>query len=123
HAGQPASTDQTSTPQAEPMPIAVRAYAYRANEKPSKRDKEADAAAGDVPRDPEPLGPSEYALIFDCETFTDAAQQLRVGGYQLRSAGMLVEEGFFYDPLSLTDAERSTLYGYAAEHGLNVRTV
>src|SRR5262249_7471859 len=46
-----------------------------------------------------------------------------VAPYQLRRGGELVERGFFYDPLSLSDAERSTLYAYAASHGREVRTL
>ena len=36
------------------------------------------------------------------ETTIDAAQQLRVGAYQFRERTSLLEEGFFYDPQSLS---------------------
>ena len=51
------------------------------------------------------LGPSDGVLVFDTETTVDAAQQLRVGCYQLRWRGRLAEHGLFYDPESLTAAE------------------
>ncbi len=69
------------------------------------------------------LSPSAWTLTFDTETTTDAAQQLRFGVYQVRHGDDLHEEGLFYDPLTLTDADRSLFYGYASARGLMVRTV
>jgi hypothetical protein len=63
------------------------------------------------------------ALVWDTEDFDDVAQQLRVGGYGVYCGHDLVEAGFFCDPLSLTDSERSLLFHYAAERNLQVRTV
>lgn len=68
------------------------------------------------------LGPSAWTLIFDTETTVDAAQQLRLGGYQVRELGELRESGIFYDPESLSDDERSLLYSFATTNGLNALT-
>ena len=65
---------------------------------------------------------SGWTLTFDTETTVDAAQQLRVGGYQVREDGSLREAGIFYDPECLSDSERSTLYTFAKTSGLNVVT-
>jgi hypothetical protein len=67
----------------------------------------------DEEKDPSSLGPSKYELIFDTETTVDAAQQLRFGTYQLREAGEIQEEGFFYDPESLSTGELRVLKEYA----------
>ncbi len=85
----------------------------------------ADAARQSPPRRKmeQPPPPSAWALVFDIETTIDAAQQLRFGAYQVRQGDDLREAGLFYDPLCLDDAERSTLYGYASDHGFTVRTV
>lgn len=40
-------------------------------------------------------GPSEYTLIFDTETTSDAAQKLRFGIYQVRKSAELIEAGIF----------------------------
>jgi hypothetical protein len=69
-----------------------------------------------------PIGASAWTLIFDTETTVDAAQQLRVGGYQVRERGELRESGIFYDPESLSDGERSVLYSFASTNALNVLT-
>jgi hypothetical protein len=70
---------------------------------------------------PEPK-PSEGSVTWDTEDFKDAHQQLRVGTYLVHQGDALHEAGIFYDPLSLSDAERSTVYRYAAGHNLEVRT-
>jgi predicted transcriptional regulator len=70
-----------------------------------------------------PIGSSDWALVFDTETTTDASQQLRFGVYQVHKSGELREEGVFYDPLSLTDHEMATLRSYADDRGLEVLTV
>ena len=44
--------------------------------------------------------PSPWTLVFDTETTIDAAQQLRVGFYQVRKDEGLDREGVFYDPNS-----------------------
>ncbi len=106
-------------PALEPLSIAVRAYAEPVNNgnKPSQKNKHRDNYKRSN------LKPSEHVLVFDTETTTDAAQQLRFGCFQMRKAGQLVEHGLFYDPISLSDSERSVLFAYAARNNLNVLTI
>ena len=47
------------------------------------------------------IPPSDWVLVFDCETRTTPDQRLRFGGYQLRCRGHLVERGAFYEPATL----------------------
>jgi len=99
----------------EPRSIAVRAFAT-----PLPR---AAAPASKANRQPSPtaaIGPSEWSLVLDTETTIDAAQQLRLGVYQVRHGDELYEQGLFYDPDTLTDDERSTLYRFASARGLMV---
>lgn len=99
----------------EPRAIAVRAFAT-----PTPRNA-APAARTSRPRSSaDGIGPSEWSLTFDTETTIDAAQQLRFGTYQVRCDDELYEQGFFYDPDTLTDDERSTLYHVASTRGLTV---
>lgn len=65
---------------------------------------------------------SEWTLVFDTETKTDAAQSLRFGVYQIYKADSLQEAGIFYDPEGLSEAERSLLCAYAVARGLKVFT-
>lgn len=96
-----------------PTEIAIRAYTERpgatpVGSKPFARSKEQ---------------PSPHALIFDCETTTDAAQRLRVGFYQVRKFSGLEREGIFYDPEAITVADLETISRFAATHGLELLTV
>ncbi len=84
--------------------------------RPSSARKVANASAR------RPLGPSEYALIFDTETTTDAAQNLRFGTYQERRDGDLIESGIFFEPDSLTAAEQALLRAYASSRGMKALT-
>jgi hypothetical protein len=69
------------------------------------------------------LGPSEWALIFDTETTTDASQALKFGVYQVRKAQELWEAGFFVNPAILTAREIAIIRGYAAEINYRCMTV
>jgi hypothetical protein len=62
------------------------------------------------------LGPSEWTLIFDCETTTDAAQALKFGVYQVRKGQELWEAGFFLNPVILTDRELLIIRAHAAQN-------
>jgi hypothetical protein len=42
--------------------------------------------------------PSDWVLIFDCESRTTPDQRLRFGAYQLRYKGQVWERGGFYEP-------------------------
>jgi hypothetical protein len=101
-------------PVSDHLPIALRAYATKpriALKEPGKGKRRAAVAAA-----------SEWTLVFDTETTTDAGQALRFGTYQLRKGDALEEEGLFYDTEGVTDAERATLRGYADAHGLALLT-
>lgn len=92
----------------DPLPIALRAYA----EPPPRR-----------PGRSRPVQtPSEWTLILDTETTTDAGQALRFGAYQVRRGEALYEAGLFYRPEVLGSAELALLADYAARHGLTLRT-
>ncbi len=69
-----------------------------------------------------PLYASEWTLVFDTETTTDAGQSLRIGTYQVRKAGELFGAGVFFDPEGVTDAELLTLKNYTAANGLSLLT-
>lgn len=103
-----------SVPIEEYLPIAVRAYVCKAEQK-----KQTPLKKGKHKKRP---NPSEWALIFDTETTTDAAQKLRFGTYQVRKCSELMEAGVFYDPETLNEAEQVTLKNYAAKHELTIMT-
>jgi transcriptional regulator with XRE-family HTH domain len=69
------------------------------------------------------IGLSEWTLIFDTETTTDAVQQLRFGCYQLRKGYDLDEAGIFYDPASLSDDEQALVAEYATACRCRLMTV
>ncbi|MGI8474946.1 MAG: hypothetical protein ACR2OO_01015 [Thermomicrobiales bacterium] len=99
----------------EPRSIAVRAFATPARLGPAPSSR----APGQRSRAPS-TGPSEWSVVVDTETRSDAPQQLRFGVYQLRRGDELHAQGLFYDPATLTDDERSTLYRFASARGLTV---
>jgi len=65
---------------------------------------------------------SDWALVYDTESTTDAAQSLRFGVYQVYNGQQLHEQGIFYDPDTLSASEQSLLQAYAAKHGFKLRT-
>ena len=69
------------------------------------------------------IGPSDWTLIFDTETTTDAAQALKFGVYQVRKGQDLWEAGYFVNPEILTDREMSVIQSYAAQHNYRYMTV
>ena len=69
-----------------------------------------------------PLPASDFTLVFDTETTTDAGQALRFGTYQFRCCEELDEAGIFYDPDGVAPSELETLRLHAALHGLILRT-
>ncbi len=90
------------------LSIALRVYAEARPFKPR--------GSKTVPR------PSEWTLILDTETTTDAGQALRFGTYQVRKDDKLKEKGVFYRPEVLTEGEVSTLTAYAARHSVKIIT-
>ena len=96
-----------------PSTIALRAYTEKPGSKPvaaKSRTKNKDQA-------------SPWTLVFDTETTIDAAQQLRVGVFQVRKYETLEREGIFYDPGSLTTKDLETVRAYAGSHDLELITV
>ena len=92
--------------------ISLRAYITRAPTKPKKsenRGKAKDSYAD--PRDHywASVPPSDWVLVFDCETRTTPDQRRRFGAYQLRYKGQLWGRGAFYEPEVLTQAEQTLL--------------
>jgi hypothetical protein len=65
---------------------------------------------------------SEWTLLFDTETNTDAAQALRFGAYQLYNCEKLNEAGIFFDAETLGSAEQALLQAYASTHDLKLMT-
>ena len=63
-------------------------------------------------------------MVFDAETTTDPAQNLRFGSYYVHPRHGLdkPEKGLFYNPDILKPHEQVTLKRYAKRHGLIVRT-
>jgi hypothetical protein len=93
-------------------PLAIRAYSERPGRAPlGSRAPRNDAAT------------SEWTLIFDCETTVDAAQQLRVGFFQVRRGQAIKRKGAFYDPAATTVSEKDLLRAYAQMHELELITV
>jgi hypothetical protein len=86
--------DESSDP-VDRLLIALRAYVTRAPRKPKKGEKAAKAKASW--RDPcdyvQRLPPSDWVLVFDCETRTTPDQRLRFGGYQLHYKSQVWERG------------------------------
>jgi hypothetical protein len=105
-------------PPPEPFAVALRAYV------PFKKGR----PRGDRSRD----RPSNWDLIFDCETTTDPSQRLRFGVYQVRKNGELYrdhegpEHGIFYvddDPEAISEHDLDQLERYRSTHGLKLMTV
>jgi hypothetical protein len=92
------------------LPIRVRGFVPPTPSNPPTRKKRKAAP------------PSDWTLIFDCETKVDAGQNLRFGAYQVRKAAELMESGLFYDSNSLTATELDVLRRVAAERGVKLRT-
>ena len=84
------SSDEDGPAPVDNLIVSLRAYVTRPDLKPRK------------PR-PTREAPSDWVLVFDCETRTTPDQRLRFGAYQLRDKGRPFELGFFYEPEVLTD--------------------
>jgi hypothetical protein len=81
--------DQLSdAPHRDPLTIALRAFVSKAPE-PEVTQKKAKHLRRARPS----AGPSEYTLIFDTETTTDASQRLRIGCYQFRKGDVVLLSG------------------------------
>jgi hypothetical protein len=103
--------DEPSEP-IDRLVIALRAYVRKAPKKPKKGSKPPRTTLpGAVNwRDLAPrTTPSDWVLVFDCETRTSPDQRLRFGGYQLRYKGEIWERGAFYEPDVLSEDEIAIL--------------
>src|SRR5580704_7550080 len=104
--------DEPSEP-IDRLVIALRAYVRKAPKKPKKGSKPPRTTLpGAVNwRDLAPRAtPSDWVLVFDCETRTTPDQRLRFGGYQLRYKGEVWERGAFYEPDVLSEEELAILH-------------
>jgi hypothetical protein len=113
--------DEPSEP-VDRLVIALRAYVRKAPKKAKKGSKPPRTTLpGAVNwRDLTPrTTPSEWVLVFDCETRTTPDQRLRFGGYQLRYKGEIWERGAFYEPDVLTEDEFAILRQFIAEEESN----
>lgn len=98
------------------LPLAIRAYAAPqvvAEAEPQKPKGKRRASRA---------GASNWQVVFDTETTTDAGQALRFGTYQVRHAGALKVAGIFYASDGVTSAELDTLRRYAKSKGLPLLT-
>jgi hypothetical protein len=97
-------------PPAEGRPILLRAYAEA---------KPATAKQAKLQR------PSEWVLLFDCETTVDETQRLRFGTFQLWDGDKPEIQGLFFDPRqgSTSEAEQEVLKVEADLLGCRLFTV
>ena len=89
--------DELSEP-IDRLVIALRAYVTRAPKKPKAGAKVAKVKtpggrAVDWRKYVLRVPPSDWVLVFDCETRTTPDQRLRFGAYQLRYKGQVWERG------------------------------
>src|SRR3984885_1877862 len=113
--------DEPSEP-IDRLVIALRAYVRKAPKKPKKGSKPPRTTLpGAVNwRDLAPRAtPSDWVLVFDCETRTSPDQRLRFGGYQLRYKGEVWERGAFHEPDVLSEDELAILRQFIAEEDSN----
>ena len=96
-----------------PNVIALRAYTEKPGAKPV-------AAKGKFKGNDTP---SPWTLVFDTETTIDAAQQIRVGFFQVYKEQNLERAGVFYDPESLSAADIEVIQSYAEHHDLEAMSV
>ncbi len=87
--------------------VSLRAYVTREDKGSGKRKGRWNKPLRDAP--------SDWVLVFDCETRTTPDQRLRFGAYHLRNKGRLFELGFFYEPEVLTDKDLSVIGEVRAE--------
>src|SRR3984957_15496807 len=113
--------DEPSEPM-DRLVIALRAYVRKAPKKPKKGSKPPRTTLPGAAnwRDLAPRAtPSDWVLVFDCETRTSPDQRLRCGGYQLRYKGEVWERGAFFEPDVLSEDELAILRQFIAEEDSN----
>lgn len=88
-------SDNTVPDSVDHLIISLRAYAA--------------ATKGAKSRGKPRRSPSDWVLVFDCETRTTPDQRLRFGAYQLRHKRRLIERGTFYEPEAISPTEITLL--------------
>jgi hypothetical protein len=109
--------DDDSRDSVDHLIVSLRAYVTRAPTKAKKskaEEKRGQRPAGKKQFPPR-IPPSDWVLIFDCETRTTPDQRLRFGAYQLRNRGRLFERGAFYEPEVLSAEDLTVLSEVVAE--------
>ncbi len=111
--------DELSEP-IDRLVIALRAYVTRAPKKPKvgakvAQNKTPGGRAVDRRKYVQRVPPSDWVLVFDCETRTTPDQRLRFGAYQLRYKGRIRERGAFYEPDVLAADEVAILRQFMAD--------
>jgi hypothetical protein len=97
--------------------VSLRAYVTRAptKAKKSKGDEKRGQRPAGKKQFPPRIPPSDWVLVFDCETRTTPDQRLRFGTYQLRNKGRLFERGALYEPEVLSVEDLALLSQVVAE--------
>lgn len=103
-------------PVTDHLPLSIRAYATPTSGSEPEPPKSKGA------RHPSRAGASDWQVVFDTETTTDAGQALRFGAYQVRKSGDLKEAGLFYAPDGVTPGELEALRCHADANGLRLLT-
>jgi hypothetical protein len=109
--------DEDSQDSVDHLIVSLRAYVTRAPTKAKKskgEEKPGQRPAGKKQFPPR-IPPSDWVLVFDCETRTTPDQRLRFGAYQFRNKGRLFERGAFYEPEVLSAKDLTVLSKVLAE--------
>ena len=91
------------------LDLCIRAYVESAE--PYRRDRVEGRHA--------PPFASEWSLVFDTETMSDAGQQLRFGTFQVRKGDTIWRSGLFHET---EGADLATLSAYSVKHGTELLT-
>src|SRR5579862_8320404 len=100
--------DDSSSDPIDRLVIDLRAYIKRPPD-PEKDAKPRRSLARQRWQQRTTTPPSEWVLVFDCETRTTPDQRLRFGAYQSRRNGQIWERGVFYEPDVVSPAEKALL--------------
>jgi hypothetical protein len=102
------TTPETVSVSADHLVLALRSYVTAPKKRKRAKYSNRPTDADDDARPGRQL-PSDWVLVFDCETATTPDQRLKFGTYQLRRKGRLFERGAFYEPDALTPIELQVL--------------
>jgi hypothetical protein len=105
------------------QPVAVRAWAVPSpTAQPDQPGVDPALPRASAANGGSDLGPSDWQLVFDCETQTDLGQALRFLTWQERHRGRLRTTGIAYHPTRLSADEIDLLGRFTAEQGLRMLT-